>query len=854
MTTISTYSFEENEITAMCITGEYFWVAYQGSGGNSILHKKNVRNPNTTYYEITVPVDKIVRITADTTYIYLAVEDDTYIAYRYKITNPLTVYKAIAKPITITENPVDIAIDSNSYFYLLVPGTASGTYATVLKYISYSLSETIELSESGKIINDARSITVDDNDNLWIVTYENPTKLVKIYDDILYSSESLEGIYNASKIIHVNPLVIVCYTDPVKIVKVDISGETPVEDIYVLNDSGEDFKNATDICINEDTDMLYISCEDGKIIQVELDDFEARTRIDTGDTDNLTNIVSLDDFNTIFAGTDNSTAELIRVDDRDSTELDSDLRFILQETYSVGSRVDSVNGLKLNSDFRFIVEKEDNVLNSDIRFILDSYYTDPNDQYVVPPTPIATTDFIVYFASVERTDVDLTSIKIVKTADDYSTATFKLALKHDNFAPVQTAVLITLSGNTIFEGTISKVSPKGSKEELYIEAQSDIKNTQSVNLVNLPLASSDTKFTLYDVFLDDINIYNPVIEDKYLDDDYEEENDSPPLYNGVKIDLGSETTESVTQTTVTSSGVASFNARAANAVAIWSGEMPLEQNWTYFFYATGVNVRRCDADLNHNFSNQYIGTSLSSLSDDIIYPTEIWWEKQREWGMIENVWETVLVAGQLIKVKVYSDDDDEGGPGILGWYKLGSAPYLEVSARNGRYITATKYSDEDDGLYTVRDEGYDYTPYTKLVAGVEYEKIKNINGDILPQTSASIGITIDAMFYYNIEIGTKINLSNTTQAGIFKDSNGFPLMVKSISIDSNNMKISLTCDNKLTKTMMDDLDDTLPDLDEKIDCYDENGFLYRRRKLYVFGGTRVRLARKFDPVDWKYVE
>ena len=187
--TITTYDFEENEITAMCITGEYLWIAYQGSGGNSILHKKNVRNPNTTYYEITVPVDKIVRMKADSTYIYLAVEDDTYFAYRYKLTNPLTVYTAITIPSGVTEYPVDIAVDSSSYFYLLNPGTASGEYATIYKYSGSGLIDTIELSESGKIINNASSMAVDDDDNLWVVTYEDPTKLVKVYDDSGYTYE-----------------------------------------------------------------------------------------------------------------------------------------------------------------------------------------------------------------------------------------------------------------------------------------------------------------------------------------------------------------------------------------------------------------------------------------------------------------------------------------------------------------------------------------------------------------------------------------------------------------------------------------------------------------------------------------
>ncbi|MFA5777866.1 MAG: hypothetical protein WC906_05560, partial [Parcubacteria group bacterium] len=53
---------------------------------------------------------------------------------------------------------------------------------------------------------------------------------------------------------------------------------------------------------------------------------------------------------------------------------------------------------------------------------------------------------------------------------------------------------------------------------------------------------------------------------------------------------------------------------------------------------------------------------------------------------------------------------------------------------------------------------------------------------------------------------------NTTTANIYKNLNGFPVAVKSISISSNDMKVMLNCDNQKVQLELDEIDSSLPDI------------------------------------------
>jgi len=184
---VKKYNFNEEEITCLCKTGEYIWIAFKGKEGVSRLYKSAIRDPEDIYFEISVPVDKIVAMKADDSYIYLAVEDDICIGYVLNLAIPLSVYYALEKLSGVDEYPVDIAIDENLYCYILTPGK-DGNISTVYKYLYDGTNEdSIIMDESGKVINNASSITCDLSGNLWVVTYEDLSKLVKIYDDSGYT-------------------------------------------------------------------------------------------------------------------------------------------------------------------------------------------------------------------------------------------------------------------------------------------------------------------------------------------------------------------------------------------------------------------------------------------------------------------------------------------------------------------------------------------------------------------------------------------------------------------------------------------------------------------------------------------
>ena len=181
------YNFGETEVTSIIRDSNYVWIAFLGVGGVTKLRKVSAFNLYQTYFELDVPVDRIVKLKIIGTKLYAVVQDGTYIALYYSTSNPLSTYAYVAIPAGINEFPIDLAVASD-YFYLLTPGDASGENAKIIKYSTAAtpvLDQTIDLST----INNARSIEIDDSDDLWVVTYESPAKLIKV-------TEGSGGIYS----------------------------------------------------------------------------------------------------------------------------------------------------------------------------------------------------------------------------------------------------------------------------------------------------------------------------------------------------------------------------------------------------------------------------------------------------------------------------------------------------------------------------------------------------------------------------------------------------------------------------------------------------------------------------------
>jgi len=705
---------------------------------------------------------------------------------------------------------------------------------------SLSLSELsyINIPQLNQLLSDTLNLTDNIEVNIPLETL-NLSDILNLSDNATVS-EVIEAPY-CTKLFHVNSpyLLLASDGDPAKITKVDITDPAnPIWNIYELNNSGESYTNAKDLCVNDIFSRIYVACANGLIADINLSDLEDRTEIDTGDSNDLTTIDCLDNWKYLYTGTNDANGEVIQIDEATSTKLTSDIRFLLQQRDFINTRINTVNASVIDSKFTFLRTQE-NQISSDLRFLKYAYNQ-------IPLNAIARTDFHVYVDAVELDDVDLASIKVIRNADSYATAEFIVARRHDNIDQTlggvsseisnQNEVTIYIQSILVFTGKIRELECLGSSESIRVNAQSSTRETGIFNQITLPLASVSVKRHLYDVILDDIRITNSTPPEtrqiivgsngRYwnnsewlwkrdredatiyndfdaaqtvifaIPDDDEDENEyfhdedpkvtnydeSPEFFRGIIVDLGYTTEEMVSR-----SGYAGSHYNLALQVDL--GEFKPKQNREYFWRAAGVNFID-----NVSFNKRYIGTSPSGLTSDSIWITELTYNWQRRWDSIET---------------------------YNGQYVLGLPPYQSISTRNGRYISKWIYEDRNDGLYSVLSSWYNYIQYAKDVAAIEYQKMKSINDEIAPVTEATLSLTIDAYLFYGIDMLTRVNLDNTTEAGIYKNQNGFPVAVKSINIDSNAMTVTLETDNQLSKYEMDLLDDTIPD-EESPDYYQED--------------------------------
>lgn len=177
-----------NKETISAIVAEqnnnFLWIAFQiNSDGDIIILKTSATEPNQIYFEITREFDEVIGLKTDTNNLYAIYKDTNILAEVFNLFNPLTSYTQISRPETINEDPIDFTID-NSYIYILLPGNLSGEIAKILIYdiSTKNLQETIELSQSGTDIINAKSISIDDSSNLWVATYTDPVQLVRVYN------------------------------------------------------------------------------------------------------------------------------------------------------------------------------------------------------------------------------------------------------------------------------------------------------------------------------------------------------------------------------------------------------------------------------------------------------------------------------------------------------------------------------------------------------------------------------------------------------------------------------------------------------------------------------------------------
>jgi len=185
MTIQRKFDYTEPTITAQTVdaSDQALWLAFSQNGeGNCILKKVNAFDPSQVFYSINIAVTEIVSMIISGSYLYLAYNDTVLMGSRYSTSNPVTSSTDFDRIVGINESPVDVVVDGSDLFYL-VPGDISGENAKVI-YLSTAgvFQETIDLIQSGDIVTNAKSITVDTNSDLWIVTYTSPTNLVRVYE------------------------------------------------------------------------------------------------------------------------------------------------------------------------------------------------------------------------------------------------------------------------------------------------------------------------------------------------------------------------------------------------------------------------------------------------------------------------------------------------------------------------------------------------------------------------------------------------------------------------------------------------------------------------------------------------
>jgi len=179
------FDFNSTLVTAMLsdsTTPGYLWVGFEKNGNNICkLQKLGGHDLDQVYYDLDLLVDKINNMKILNSQIFLAVDDDTYMGYRTNKDTPFSNPNYIDRPAGITEQAIDLASIS-FYMYYLTPGIASGEVAKIVQVNQSGVhQETLVMNESGKVINNAVSM-VSDGTNLWIVTGNNPTELVRVYE------------------------------------------------------------------------------------------------------------------------------------------------------------------------------------------------------------------------------------------------------------------------------------------------------------------------------------------------------------------------------------------------------------------------------------------------------------------------------------------------------------------------------------------------------------------------------------------------------------------------------------------------------------------------------------------------
>jgi hypothetical protein len=720
---------------------------------------------------------------------------------------------------------------------------------------SADITESLSLSESWDIRINPEREDITENLSLsesWQILSTPETE--NINESLSLSEEwnitRIEYTNYASKILWYNPLIYITYTNPIKLVIGDITDpENPVINTYTLTGHS----NATYAMFNSSNDCLYIACDNGSLLKIDIADPETVTVIATDITNDLLKIASLTSDLRTFVSSDDVDGELLLLDEAEIKNINLDLRWLANIATQISTYVNTINAKSCDLDLRWVAENKESI-SLDLRWLANTYTAIPT---------ITPNDVQIFVNGVDillGNDIDIQTGNITHTIGEYSIASFNLARKHDDINRTHlgvaseitnnNSVAIYIKGYLEFSGNVCSLSVDSETETVSIQAQGT-QPSDSRHSVSLPLPSVNEQLHMYHCLINKVSIDNPIIDPRviiigvngrfwtgslwstkrseaqifadeiaaqsyinsYVDlsvgNKFETQQPSVETYDsrnsyykGVKIHLGEKIQQQVDrlyeiETTISEKG--------RIATEIEDGTYKILPNYTYFWNVIANNIITGW----WMWEPRYIGTSLASTTTDL-------------WTL-----SGVIPHFQKIKDDIITD---------LGYYYIGEAPYKEISTKNGILIPAWRWEDRSDGFYSILDSHYNYEDYDKTIANLEYQKLLNIHGDILPITRADINITFDAYYYYNIALLTRINVTNTTVVNTYNNTNGFPTSVKSINIDFRAMTINLVTDNRLSQLELDELDEQRPD-----------------EELLLHPDDARIILRKFDLNSWKYV-
>ena len=161
---------------------DFLWVAFaQNTDGNCLIEKVAKFHPTQVYYSLERAVNEVNAMDVDSTNLYVSYNDSSLLGEIISKTNPLTSTTEISRG-AIVESPVDVLINGTDLWFLL-PGDISGVNAQLLRYnTSGVLQQTVDLSKSGSTVYNAKSMTIDGNNDLWLATYTTPATIVRVFE------------------------------------------------------------------------------------------------------------------------------------------------------------------------------------------------------------------------------------------------------------------------------------------------------------------------------------------------------------------------------------------------------------------------------------------------------------------------------------------------------------------------------------------------------------------------------------------------------------------------------------------------------------------------------------------------